>query len=85
VRILEFELIFPFPSELCSASGFPTNFDYGDSAPLEFLDFSVYDLYRLFYELKLVIETDFFEGDYHILIEQTFPKVLYVEHIMHVA
>jgi hypothetical protein len=85
VRILELEPVFSFPSELCSRAGVPTNFDYGDSVSLELLDFSVCDFYWMFHELELVIETDFFERDYHVLLEQTFLEVQHVEHIMNIA
>jgi hypothetical protein len=75
VWILELELVFSFPGVLCSTTGFPANLNYVDSASLEFLDFSVYDFYWLFHKLKLVIEPDFFEMDYHILLEQAFLEV----------
>jgi hypothetical protein len=85
VRILKLKLIFSFPSAFFSLSGFPTNFDYGDPAPLELLDFSVYDLYWLFYELDLVIKTNFFERYYNILFEQTILEIRYLKDIVHVA
>jgi hypothetical protein len=75
VRILELELVFSFPSELCSTAGVPSDFDYGDSASFELLDFSVYDFRWLFHELEFVVGTDFFERDCHMLFEQTLLEI----------
>ena len=83
--ILLFHLVLPFPRELWSTLGVPTDLKNKNLTTLWFLDLAVHDLDRFIDESKLFINLDFFQRYNKCFISQTLFEIGYMENIAYTA
>ncbi|GJT52465.1 hypothetical protein Tco_0978622 [Tanacetum coccineum] len=68
VQILVSKLVFTFPRELWTSLGIPSKFDDRYTDLLELFDLAVYDFYRFFNKVKLIVNPDHFQSAIAIAI-----------------